>query len=476
LLVTSFSKEKNGNLHIMKQLTERIGPNKEQWFLSIIAEINSYLPDDWRMTKSDNNFRIQIITPNANFSLVGKSYRKKDSAGILSIIDTILHKNWFDKEELNYIDDLASVNRSTKKNYPELIKPNLYYFQPCPEDSFSPLFARQYERVKQVIEGNKKQFTGKQYHRIHPLTKAGLDLEHFKWLMWDINGNTEFVDFPDDDYHGKDFWLVSTLDKQTLRASEQKYIDHYEDLMKKYSVTHQGSTNTYSTPHERELKYLFTGNKETFLQVCAKIRKRLEAEGYAAIWGKPTEQVDKYFDDQNLTLYYNDTTFRMRKKKGNARITLKKRMPVEKQDSPPGLYLRLEEEVAITKNQEKALLNNERINPFPYRLIFYLAPECKNISEVMEVINKRTTGVLTDSNLRRMELCYDTVTYKKDGLEIGPEYEIEIESKGAEAEVIDILAIILVEDFGLTPSKKTKYERGVELLKISAADGSRFDK
>lgn len=472
MLVISLKKDPDGNLHVMNGLKDHVGSGKEKWFLSALAEINSYLPDDWRLTKRSNNFRIQVVTPKSHFSMVGECFRVSNSTRILNIIDTILDRQDFDIKELD--QKHSRINKTLKSQNPALIQPNLYYFQPCPEDSISPLFARQYERIKQDSGSKKNQFSGVQYHRIHPLTKAGLDLEHYKWIKWDINGNIEFVDYPDDKYHGKDYWILPFLNKQ--RATEGAYIKQYQNLMDKYFVAGLENNSYFPPPHERELKFLFTGTEENFHKIYKGLRSRLdEDEGFETFWGEEKEQRDIYFDDENFSLYHNDISFRMRKKKDNARITLKKRIPVDEPGTVQGLYLRLEEEVTISKAQEDALLNNERINPFPYRLIYYLAPECKNINKVLELRNRRKTGLLTDAKLRRIEICRDIVTYKNGNLESEPVYELEIESKGAEAEFIDILALI-IDDFGLQPSTKTKYERGIELLDISAIDGNRIDK
>jgi adenylate cyclase class IV len=471
MLVISLKKDPDGNLHVMNGLKDHVGPDKEKWFLSILAEINSYLPDDWRLTKRGNNFRIQVVTPQAHFSMVGECFRVKNSTNILNIIDTVLDRHDFDIKELE--QKHSKINKSLKSQNPALIQPNLYFFQPCPEDSISPLFARQYERVKKYSEGKKNQFSGVQYHRIHPLTKTGLDLEHYKWVKWDINGNIEFVDYPDDEYHGKDYWILPFLNKQ--RAAEETYIKQYQSLMEKYFTAGLENNSFFPPPHERELKYLFTGTENDFHKIYKDLQKKLETEGYGAIWGEEKEQRDIYFDDENFSLYHNNISFRMRKKKDNARITLKKRIPADEPGTVQGLYLRLEEEVTISKAQEEALLNNERINPFPYRLIYYLAPECRNINKVLELNNRRKTGLLTDEKLRRIEICRDIVTYKIDNLESEPVYELEIESKGAEAEIIDILAAIIVDDYGLQPSTKTKYECGVELLKKLKNDDSCID-
>ncbi len=463
MLVISKTKEDNNELHVINRLREKFGDsdtNIVQWFFSILADINCYLPDDWRMTKSNNNFRIQVITPSSNMALVGFGYKRKNSEKIINIIDTVFFKGFFDAIESKQLktSNKSHINKHVKAKNPELIQPNLYYFQPCPEDSFSPLFARQYERVKY---NNKNKLVGTQYHRIHPITKAGLDLEHYKWVKWDINGNIEFVDYPEQDYHGKDYWLVPELEKQQDRAKEESYIEQYEQYIKDYKVEKCQTIKVLPAPYEREYKYIFYGNKDEFYSILKSIKDYIEKENFSVLWDGPKKQVDIYFDDEDFTLYNSKVTFRLRKKKDNSRITLKKSMPVKKENITQGLYSRMEEEVAISKAQEETLLKGERINPFPYRLIAYLAPGCKKLNKSLEVHTIRTTGLITDKLLSKIEICHDIVTYIIDGEEFGPEFEIEIESKGADADLIELLAKELEKEFKLTPSTGTKYERGL---------------
>ncbi len=466
MLVLSHAKDHNGELHVLNRLKERLDtdfPDAEKWFLSILAEINCFLPGDWRMTKSNNNFRIQVITPQSQLSLVGFSYKRENHKDIINIIDTVLYKHYIDSKENN----LKTAERITKQdisNNPDLVQPNLYYFQPCPEDSFSPLYARQYERVKYKNKA-KNQLVGTQYHRIHPLTRAGLDLEHYKWIRWDINGNIEFVDYPNKDYHGKSFWQIPALKSKNNRASEEEYLEQYNGYIEKHKVDKPNMTEPAPAPAERELKYCYEGSLNDFKGKVKALKEFLETEGFQAIWQGPKEQTDFYFDDDNFTLYESNVSFRLRKKSDNSRITLKKRMPLDDNAEKEGLYYRMEEEVAISKAQEEALIRGERINPFPYRLISYLAPDCGKLRKVLEIKNKRTTALITDNLLQRIELCHDIVTYKAGDKEYGPVFEIELESKGADNELMETLAEVIKSEYNLTPSKHTKYEQGLTLLK-----------
>ena len=88
------------------------------------------------------------------------------------------------------------------------------------DNSVSPLFARQYERRK---KGKGVAWVGDEYHRIHPLTKAGLDLSHFCWVRWNMNGDVSFVETVDPQYHGQNYWTVKELKSDKKRASREVY-------------------------------------------------------------------------------------------------------------------------------------------------------------------------------------------------------------------------------------------------------------
>lgn len=276
--------------HLEERCTDRAG-RELKWLLEIVAEINLYLPDDWRMTRSNNNFRIQVVGKDTP-ALVGHSYRAYGDE-ILHIIDSVFEKGFPDQYDHSAATgkSRSRFNAGTKCRHPECIVPNLYFFRPCPDDSPTPLFARQYEKV----------------------------------------------------FRGKD--------------------------------------------------------------------------------GKPVGT----------------------------------------------LYERIEEESIITEPQKKALLEGRQINVFPYRLIAYMAPQCRSIRPKIRVINKRQVLILEDSDRRKVEMCLDEVTYeppRKNGEVTLPLYfEIELESKGAPLESVERRARHLEKDLGLRSSPETKYQRGISLLR-----------
>lgn len=466
MLVTSIERDNNNEYHVINRINERLGPEEVAWYFSLLAEINFYLPNDWRLTKSRNNFKVQVITPKRDLALVGNSYKAKAGEEIINVIYTILHVGSYDMNEAKRLKiKPKSICEEDKIKNPELIQPNLYFFQPCPEDSFSPLFARQYERIKR---DQNKQLVDTQYHRIHPLTKAGLDLEHYKWVKWKIDGTLEFIDYPEDDYRGKDYWNIPTFSQVNKGKQENEYIKEYEKMMKEYGAENYELSEVLPAPYESELKFKFDGNQNDFDTLLSEIKEWLSFKDVEVVWNDVKEQEDIYFDDTNYKLFEEGVSFRLRKQKGNARVTVKKRVPVEEKDFSPGLYYRLEEENVITKNQENALLKGKRINSFPYRLVAYLAPGCRDLNKVMIINNKRTMAVIKDKGLNKIELCHDIVTFKKTTGEViaGPVFEIELESKGADTLFMENLAKQLCNKFELAPVSETKYEKGIALMQL----------
>ena len=245
-------------------------------------------------------------------------------------------------------------------------------------------------------------------------------------------------------------------------------------------VTLPKPPETYVNPYEHEYKFLIEGNeqhaRETFKLIQLEVLSGstfLKETGFRVreeSQGRSRQQVDLYFDDKPLTLYESGVSFRLREKKDVLRVTLKKRLPVSMQMfGHEALYERIEEEAVITEPQKQALLEGRPINVFPYRLIAYLAPQCRMIWPKLRVINNRQVLILEDADHRKVEMCLDEVTYEpprnEGAVSLPPVFEIELESKGAPRESVKRLALHLAKDLGLKPSPETKYQRGISLLK-----------
>ena len=445
--------------HILVDGCQRAGIDPV-WLIEIIAEVNRYLPDDWRMTRSRNNFRIQIVAKHSA-TLVGSCYRAEGEE-ILHIIDSLHLKHFHDCVDLSR-RPAKIKGRLNKRDHAEFYTPNLYYFRPVPEGFVSPLFARQYERIKLKADGSK---VGDQYHRVHPLSRAGLDLEHFLWLRWTITGEVTVVETPASDYHGKDYWAVPRLSDDGKRAERAIYLRDYRAILDRYKISSSKAPDVPLTTYETEYKFLIHGGESEAAAVFDLIEEAMDSGdpkiGFTISdrTRRHKSQVDIYFDDDRLSLYQAGVSFRMRKKDA-IRVTLKKRFP---QQSETNIYRRIEEEAVITGDQEQRLMNGKPIHAFPFRLIPYIVPECGPIVPNVIVKNERRILHIQDDDYRKAEVCFDRVRYGIEGKQHGPVFEVEIESKGAAVERIQALARYLETHLDLERSLKTKYERGVSLL------------
>ncbi|HWQ88877.1 MAG TPA: CYTH domain-containing protein, partial [Desulfitobacteriaceae bacterium] len=346
----------------------------------------------------------------------------------------------------------------------EIVTPNLYYFQPCPDDSPSPLFARQYEKVKHN-ESNGA-LTETQYHRIHPLHKWGLDLDHYKWIEWKINGNVRFVEYPNPLYHGKDYWVIPSLSDDNGRCKNATaYFRRLRELMSQYEVIPSAPPEEPQNYFEQEFKLMVnedTGDRKKIFQRVKNILRDLGYEGLDS--GVAREQVDCYFDDDNFHLYNNGASFRFRETKGSARVTLKVR-PNQSKPQSAGEYRRIEEESTISIAQKEALYRGEKITSLPYRLIPYVAPDCGKLKHLVTVRTNREIMEVKNNRHQKAELCFDITHYEINGGTFGPDIEIEIESKGLPRKDIEAIASLLEDELKLTPSPYSKYERAVRYLK-----------
>lgn len=83
--------------HVLNDGCKRAGVDPK-WLLEVIAEINLFVPDDWRLTRTTNNFRIRIVShPCATF--VGSCYRTHGD-NILHIIDSLHLPGFHDCKDL----------------------------------------------------------------------------------------------------------------------------------------------------------------------------------------------------------------------------------------------------------------------------------------------------------------------------------------------------------------------------------------
>lgn len=444
--------------HPCSRAFERLGLD-EATLVRYVAEINLYLPDDWRMTRTRNNFRVQLVLPNGSAALVGWSFRAGEK--ILHIIDTVHGQCFHDNVDLKATGSISRnqwPDREFRAEHSEVYTPNLYFFVPCPDDSRSPVFARQYEKVR--IDNGKQH--GVQYHRIHPLSKAGLDLTHFRWVRWNTRGEVDFVDFPAAGYHGKDYWVTPSLSTQTKRANVARV--YVEDLRRRMNAHHivAAPPETDAPPaYEPEWKYTFHGKPKVFYNLVKEIQTLALKSGYRVEGvNKYESQRDIYLDDEARTLLNAGISLRVRQiKERHARITLKKRTHAADAE-----HLRIEEDAVISRVQMDQLLAGKPVNTLPFRLLSYIAPACRTLGPVLTVNNDRTTLVLKDAMLLRAEVCHDSVSYEANGRFWGPHYEIEVESRGMLRDSVEEVAQLISSSCpDLQRCDLSKYERGMRV-------------
>ena len=435
---------------------ERVGDTVEQ-LLEAISEINLYLPDDWRMTRSRNNFRI-LVVPRAGkmYLLVGSSFRT-DNATIIHIIDSIFEPHYFDQYDLQAIFGVSepALDETIKRKYDEMLKPNLYYFQKCPDDSLSPLFARQYEKEKPGDDGITDPI---HFHRIHPLFKWGLDSYHYKWIKWCIDGKIEPINYPEPGYHGKDYWKNPHINGAG-RAKVKAYVESQKLINEKYNIIDFKQPESFTPTYEYEFKFLPDPNhaKGTMNNVLSYLKK----QGYSLLKCGTKQQADTYFDDKNLSLYERFISFRFRETDASARVTLKMRLKDKSTNAPTNEYQRIEEEATISESEKETLKSGGQINAFPYRLLAYVVPECKKLQPVVTVKTIRELVELSNKEHQKAEICFDTVTYEMNGKTVGPDYEIEIESKGFPRDDLKKIATDLKSKLSLVLATESKYERAI---------------
>lgn len=441
-----------------------------QGLLRIIQDINDYLPDDWRLTRSSNTFSILVVPEGRRraFQLIGRSYRDEKTGEILHILATILTPQMVILDDLHELQShvpAARMNNMTRAAHPEILLPNLYYFQERPDDSPSPLFARQYERV---LEGQATTGTVTQYHRVHPLQKErGVDPIHFRWVKWTSDGHTAFVKGPDSRYHGKDFWIVEAMSPSTTRRHKER---HHELIGVRLGATLPPEPYPI---YEEEFKFVATGTYagptacKLFFEVVCAIKELGECRIEPAI-GSPAdlppyvEQIDQYFDDDEKSIFDAGLLCRLRRSKDVLRLTVKLRQQTEAGRTG---YLRREEEVTITAAQAEGMINRGKLPvSTPIELLETIIPQHGPLKPVLTVRNHRRLLSVVHPEGPRAELCCDMVWFEKDRLKSGAQVEVEIESKGYPRSELSQLAACLDLVPGIKRVAESKYQRGMSWL------------
>lgn len=171
-------------------------------------------------------------------------------------------------------------------------------------------------------------------------------------------------------------------------------------------------------------------------------------------------EADTYLDTEDLDLHRQEISFRIRKQDSKFLVTLK-----EKPVRTGAIYSRFEEEEYIGEKEIPKV--------YDYSLKIKPVAEAKRLTEGKKLfkiftIDKKRKRIVIVKNGNMIRLDMDTIQFLIEGIK-KKEHELEIEAKNTPMEEVEKVQEFLKQKFGnaLKPSKRSKYERGIELLASS---------
>lgn len=202
---------------------------------------------------------------------------------------------------------------------------------------------------------------------------------------------------------------------------------------------------------EVEAKFL------TEQEIFKKILKLKDIAGYKIDNVLDILESDTYFDTKELDLHRQEVSFRIRKKDGTFLVTLK-----EKPVKTGAIYARVEEEAYIDKKDIPKVIDYS-LDINPVREAKKLTGG-KRLFKIFTIDKKRKRAVIVKEDFI-IRLDMDAIQFSIDESK-KKQYELEIEAKNAPVEEVEKVQEFLKEKFGkkLKPSKRSKYERGLELM------------
>lgn len=184
-----------------------------------------------------------------------------------------------------------------------------------------------------------------------------------------------------------------------------------------------------------------------------------EAFGDFQVTKKETsEHLDAYYDKSNI-LYRRKAMLRVRTYPGQGKsavMTLK-----SDGTKKSGVFSRSEYEVEVPDDEGSRIVDGSSVME-PFKIATDLAGE-DSFPKVLEGKNLRSILMLENPQYGSLELALDRVKFIQSGIAI-PDYEIELEDKGAGEQWAVKLGMLLEQEYGLNPSEFSKYERGVKLF------------
>ncbi|EFI34758.1 hypothetical protein Dthio_PD2134 [Desulfonatronospira thiodismutans ASO3-1] len=425
--------------HIVQRLSERGHGMQIRELSSYLAEINQYLPRDWRIKASKNSFfvRIQKDLP---FNLVGKSYICSNSIDVIHFILTAFKIEF---------DDLKNIPKGVE--IPSVCRPNLYYFQkPFPYSGhLSPLWARQAEKYapEDIFE----------YHLVKPLTSKGVVPGISMWLQFHtLNGTITRVPEPPDYTHHKSYWML--LSESDLDLSQKKRLKRYKEELQKIEIDY-----TYQAPDKEgrlEYKYL---TEEPFDS------ERLQDFDLYNYVGRNSLQIyDTYLDTKEYDLHSKNISIRLRqikfKKKDYFFIDMKRGYIQKKKK-----YKRAKESWSISPVRAEKILES---NSFSYpvsTVLSFLMEDHSKLKPIIKIYTDRNIFLLQNKrNMSRTEIRSDFVKAAANAEDSFDEClrELEIQGISDTSENTGTLARYLEDSLDLRPSEITKLDWALGLNQV----------
>ena len=196
------------------------------------------------------------------------------------------------------------------------------------------------------------------------------------------------------------------------------------------------------------------------LRVFDLIRSQKQIAGHNLTNQEKVAQYDVYFDTLNGQLFGQGKSFRLRQSCGQYTVTFKEKLTES--------HVRMEFEETITELQAQRLLDSDLTDVFQVKVIQTAISHLgtNRINPIFCLRNNREKWYL-DSGLANLEICFDSIQYMDIGQSrFFEENELELELKEGDPEFHWKITNLLSQQYALTPSFQSKYERGVKLLNV----------
>ncbi|MEE3194832.1 MAG: CYTH domain-containing protein [Candidatus Poribacteria bacterium] len=196
------------------------------------------------------------------------------------------------------------------------------------------------------------------------------------------------------------------------------------------------------------------------LRIFDLIRSQKQIAGHNLTNQEKVAQYDVYFDTLNGQLFGQGKSFRLRQSCGQYAVTFKEKLTEN--------HVRMKFEETITELQAQRLLDSDLTDVFQVKVIQTAISHLgtNRINPIFCLQNNRKKWYL-GSGLANLEICFDSIQYMDIGQSrFFEENELELELKEGDPEFHWKITNLLSQQYALTPSFQSKYERGVKLLNV----------